>query len=169
MVIASIDQSLTKTAICIFDTESLFMIDFKLIKSIAKIKGKIVPFEYRMISIGEDMLNFIHKYNVNQVIIEGLAMNRNTVTARPLAGLFYYINIELIKNNIPYFNLPPKTVKKFATGSGNATKDEMIKALPKKVLQKFMDAGIKKTTGLHDLADAYFIGLHFSKVEKEKD
>jgi Holliday junction resolvasome RuvABC endonuclease subunit len=59
----------------------------------------------------------------------------------------------------------PGTVKKFATGSGKATKEEMIDSLPKHVREYFDALGVKKTTGLADLTDAYFIAKHYKDVK----
>jgi len=53
--------------------------------------------------------------------------------------------------------VPPTSVKKFGASYGFAKKEAMIDALPKDVREYFLSLGVKKTTGLSDLADAYFI------------
>ena len=35
----------------------------------------------------------------------------------------------------------------------------MIESLPENIHKKFLELGVKKTTGLGDLADAYHIGM----------
>jgi Holliday junction resolvasome RuvABC endonuclease subunit len=64
--------------------------------------------------------------------------------------------------------IPPKTVKKIATGNGNASKDDMIEHLPKIVREEFAAIGYKKSTGLKDLADAYWIGIACVELLKQK-
>jgi len=61
----------------------------------------------------------------------------------------------------PFLEVPPKSAKKFATGNGNASKQDMIVNLPPNVMQRFMEENYKKTTGLADLADSYFIGKYW--------
>jgi N-acetyl-gamma-glutamylphosphate reductase len=51
----------------------------------------------------------------------------------------------------------PNEIKKFATTKGNATKDVMVAALPKDVAKLFAGKNLKKTTGLTDVTDAYWI------------
>ena len=56
--------------------------------------------------------------------------------------------------------MPPNTVKKVATGKGKADKQELYEALPLKPQALFSEKmGLKKTTGLYDLTDAYWIGV----------
>jgi len=63
--------------------------------------------------------------------------------------------------------IAPLTVKKQATGNGRAKKNEMIECLPSYNLNKFKKLGYKKTTGLGDLADAYWIAKTAHKKYKE--
>ena len=51
--------------------------------------------------------------------------------------------------------LTPSTVKKNATGSGKATKQEMFDSLPEKVQKMF--GSIPKSQGREDLTDAFWI------------
>ena len=83
-------------------------------------------------------------------------MGNNT---RDLGGLFYIVMVRLTVNND--FNVQivnPKTLKKWATGKGNAKKEEMIDAVPQEIKNIFGDKlGCKKTTGLDDMCDAYHL------------
>ncbi len=94
------------------------------------------------------------------VALEGLAFASNGNATRDLAGLLFTIvnvltNIDQIEVKI----YPATTVKKIATGKGNAKKEVLIEVLPKYVRDKFDELGVKKTTGLGDLSDAYWIGI----------
>lgn len=157
-MILGIDQSFTKTAICLFNYAGE-LIDFTVIKTKG---GKDTFWEKRMIGIVEELEIFIKKNEVSIVVLEGLSSGRNTVMSRPLAGLFYYICANLYKNGITYHAVSPKEVKKLAI-KGDAKKEEMVESLPEDIKNRFLER-YSKSTGLTDLADAYFIGKSFFKI-----
>lgn len=72
-----------------------------------------------------------------------------------------YLKINLWKCGLPFEVVPPPTLKKFATGFGNAQKERMIRAfedetgidLHKILLTEFT----KKSSPTDDVADAYFL------------
>lgn len=99
------------------------------------------------------------------IALEGLAFAKNGNATRDLAGLQFAIITTLrFIDEYHVVIVPPNTVKKTATGKGNASKDEMVDELPHGVRQEFDALGVKKTTGLQDLSDAYWIGKAAEKV-----
>lgn len=151
-----IDQSFTNTAYCLFENDVL--IDFGVIKTVGKSKdGLETDYADRISRITEEIIDIINKNKVEEVSFEGLSMAKNSTTARPLGGLYFHMIIEIRKLCIPINIIPPKSVKAFAV-KGTAKKIDMIAALPEDIYEKFSKKGYKKTTGLADLADAYFIG-----------
>jgi len=100
----------------------------------------------------------VDKFKPNVIGIEGIAFGTRGNILIDLSGLQYAIIIcmqEIKKQKVQI--IPPTTLKKFATGSGKASKQEMIDALPYDVLDKFLKMGYKKTTGISDLSDAFWI------------
>jgi len=94
------------------------------------------------------------------IAIEGLAFGDLGNATRDLAGLQFVIITALryrlcIPQDIVI--IPPPTLKKFATENGRADKQMMIDALPEVIRNQFKEAGYKKTTGLSDLTDAYWL------------
>lgn len=160
-MIIGIDQSFTNNAFCVFNNLGE-LIDFDVIKS--KKVSEDTSYEERILEITEALFERLERYNIRHISLEGLAMARNSVTARPLAGLFYYLCIEFKKRGIPYSVISPTTVKKFAI-KGNAKKEEMYAVIPENIKEKFLEKGFKKTTGLFDLTDAYFIGKYTLRHE----
>lgn len=161
MKIIGIDQSITHTAIVVLDEHTRELIDFTVIKTILKNKEGSEEFSFtQRIKNSRDASNeFIEKYyDTRLCAIEGLSLSRNSKTARPLAGLFYALTIMIDEKEIPFDVIAPKSAKKTA-GNGNASKEEVFAALPENVAERFIEAGYKKTTGLMDLSDAYFIAL----------
>mgnify|MGYP003583375380 CR=1 FL=1 len=111
--------------------------------------------------VAECILDVCDKNDINNINIEGLAFGATGNVARDLAGLlFTIINIVTYKRPATKFELfPPTSVKKIAVGTSKGVdKKQMIAALPHDIRQQFELAGFKKTTGLSDLADAYWIG-----------
>ena len=79
-----------------------------------------------------------------------------------LCGACAIAEMAAASKNIPVVKFPPTTIKKFVTGSGRATKEDMMKAIKK----------LKFKPEVHDEADA--IGLHlytqsqlFFKLEED--
>lgn len=156
-MVLGIDQSFTKTALCLFDYSGELQ-NFHVIKTKG---GKDTSWEKRMVGIVEELDKFTKDNEVSIVVLEGLSTGRNTVMSRPLAGLFYYICAYLYQRGITYHNVSPKEVKKFAV-KGDADKEDMVNALPEDIKNMFLER-YSKSTGLTDLADAYFIGKTFFK------
>lgn len=152
-----IDQSFTSTGYVVLD-ENNQMIDF----------GRIITNEEQQGDVF-DRAHFIASYigvlylaHTPQLIgLEGLAFSKFGDATRDLAGLQFTI-VNYLRNNMKIKKddmlIPtPNTVKKFATGKGNSNKDALVDSLPKDVLQLFKDRKYKKTTGLTDVTDAYWI------------
>ena len=155
-LVLGIDQSYTSTGIVILDGE--YIIDFKTIKS----DKNSDDIHQKALTIALEISRIIEENAITEIHIEGLGFGSIGNATRDLAGLqFTIINICKNKNpNLNFFILSPNSVKKFATGSGKATKNDMIDALPLDVKQAFLDKKYKKSSGLADLTDAYFIGRY---------
>lgn len=156
-MVASIDQSFKNTAICIFENNGE-LLDFTVIQS--KKEDNDSAYEKRIENIVDYLMEYLSNYDITDVALEGLAMNMNSTTARPLGGLYYHMLINFNKANLQYSIFSPKTVKKVAI-HGNAKKEEMYEVLPDEIKERFIQRKYKKTTGLFDLTDAYFIGKAF--------
>lgn len=61
------------------------------------------------------------------VVVEGYAYGRHN-QAHQLGELGGVIRLALWEAGIPYVEVPPSTLKKYATGRGNAGKDEVLAA-----------------------------------------
>lgn len=60
------------------------------------------------------------------VVVEGLAFSTRTGKASERAGLWWLVVDALDALNIPVAVMPPASVKTYATGKGNAGKDEVL-------------------------------------------
>jgi len=106
--------------------------------------------------------NFDNDPTVWPVIgIEGLAFGMRGNATRDLAGLLFVI-ITTLRNcngDLKIGIVSPLTVKKFATGKGKADKKQLYEKLPDDV-KTILETNYKKTTGLYDLTDAYWIAKY---------
>lgn len=156
MKIIGIDQSFSSSALCVID-ESTSILDFSVYRS----QKELDVFE-KCYLVAKNISNYVIKYEPNVIILEGLSFGNLGNRTRDLAGLQFviitHLRYQLNFNNI--IIVPPPTLKKFATGSGRADKTLMIKNLPVNVSELFNTAGFKKTTGLSDLADAYWLACY---------
>ena len=153
MRILGIDQSMTSSGIVIFDDTTL--IHHQLIKTSKDDGSNFLRFNI----ISSEIILLIKNWNIKQVNIEGLPMGRSIGNShKTLAALQGVIISKIIEQcNIESKIIAPTAVKKFATGSGRAKKDEMVHALPEAILKLFINSNLKKSTGLYDCTDAYFI------------
>ena len=148
--ILSIDQSYNACAWCLF--EDTILTDFGVITS-----DKSLDIPQRAYHITESLKEIMDE--VDLVVLEGLSFGSISTSARPLAHLFYSIQCAAWLKGIDYTEVSPKAVKKDMTGSGNATKTEMFKALPLNIQVKFKNSSWHTISrGLYDLVDSWAVG-----------
>lgn len=114
---------------------------------------------------------FITKYVPEFIGLEGLAFSKFGDATRDLAGLQFTI-VNYLRQRHTYGSgdlliVSPNTLKKFATTKGNAKKEQMVASLPKNVLESFQKQNYKKTTGLYDVTDAYWIARYIIEVSQQ--
>lgn len=81
------------------------------------------------------------------VVVEDLALTRSTGQHLTRAGLWHLVMNEIDNESIPYAIVSPTSLKKYVTGRGNASKDEVLAA----AIRRWPDAAING----NDEADAY--------------
>lgn len=153
MYYLGIDQSYTSSGLVLVDSRGS-IINYNVVSTL-KVDGDYFS---RAKQASEDIASYVESLGVDlEVGIEGLAFSLRGHTLQNLAGLqFMIINaIRESGKNVTVFT--PSTVKKFATGSGKAKKDDMWDCLPDKVKKMF--EGIPKSHGREDLCDAYWISM----------
>jgi len=158
MIVLGIDQSYTSTGIVILNG-GIMAHGHKFAAN------KAVNRFAQAHEITMHITKVVEEYQPRIIAIEGLAFGMRGNVTRDLGGLQFVIIShlqEVKKREITI--IAPTSAKKFATGSGRAKKEDMIASLPESVLKYFTDLGMKKTTGLSDMADAYWI----AKTAEEK-
>lgn len=109
------------------------------------------------------------EHDIDLAVIESLSYGSRGNATRDLAGLQFVLTMVLkFLDDRNCVIAQQSSVKKFAVpdkpkGTGAITKDEMVERLPPKVRYYFDHLGVKKTTGLRDLSDAYWIAKYGEK------
>lgn len=110
--VLGIDPSLTATGIALPDGT---LRTIKYPKSVVK--------DARLQHLYNELVAVIRDQNVTHALMEDLPKHAQ---AAGITGMVQgVLRLALLNNNIPYTTVTPATVKKLATGKGNATKPDM--------------------------------------------
>jgi len=146
-----IDSSSTNTGIVVLDTSGNIK-DYYLISP-----NKALDINDRILEILKTFLKILSKYaedNIS-VAIESAALygkgKRNELSM--LIGALYYL---LRLEDREVFLVPPSKLKKFATGNGRASKEDMESATPTFVVQKFK----REFKKVDDVVDAFWLATY---------
>ena len=155
MISLGIDQSLRSTGVVVVDGDKK-LVDYVVISTDTE-----KPTEERCEFIAEWVRSMVVTNKVDTAVIEGLSFGSQTNATRDLAKLQGFIN-SYLKRSLAYGYYPicvaPTSLKKYATGSGKAKKEEMLEACPEDI-KKFLET-FPKTKGRFDLCDAYWLACY---------
>lgn len=159
-----IDQSYTSSGIVILDSNQAIIHDERICSSTDD------DIFARAWFVADSISATINKFKPKCVGIEGLAFSKFGNATRDLAGLQFTI-IHRLRYTHSFAELvivTPNELKKYATTKGNADKKEMFRCLPKDVSERF-EANYKKTKGLFDITDAYWIARYTLEKDIKKN
>ena len=93
---------------------------------------------------------------VEKVAIEGLSYMSLSKTAHERTALNFMLRCYLYRRGVPFEIVPPKTLKKWTTNNGNATKDDMMKTALERWGAEFTD---------DNLCDAYCLARYIMNLD----
>lgn len=134
---AGIDLSLTSTGISIGGEVSVIRVSSKGVVRLNEISLKIVE--------------LFKDNSVNAVAIEGYSFASRNSQAHSIGELGGVVRLRLWEMGIPYIEIPPTSRAKFATGRGNAAKNEVVSSVSAKTGLVFSGAGAD------DMCDAFLL------------
>lgn len=178
--VAGLDLSLRCPAITIIEptSEPSYVVPWKHCrsyyltdkKSFAKRTGTIIGEVFgawgsdgeRYETISEWVCNILQKHNVKHLGIEGYAYSRNFSSLTALAENMGLLKYFLYKNSITYDLYTPSSIKKCASGSGNADKNMMVDSFMLDtgfdILAEFKRSKKDKVVSpIHDICDSYYV------------
>lgn len=156
--VMGVDQSMTSTGIVVGGQG---MVDFMDVFSTSSDKTDDLSDFKRCMKIRDAIIKVAETYMVEKVYIEGLSFNAPGNSNRQLAGLLYTIVTTLIEKGFEVQVVAPTTLKKSATGKGNANKDQMFEYLPDMIKEQVNEFPKKARD---DVADAYWLCMYDSRV-----
>jgi Holliday junction resolvasome RuvABC endonuclease subunit len=113
-----LDLSLTSTGYCIDGEAGVIQ---------SKLRGP-----ERLLEISEILKDLIVRNLVTKVAIEGYSFSSRNSQAHSIGELGGVIRVEFFKIGLPVIEIPPTCRAKFATGRGNASKNEVISSVSAK-------------------------------------
>ena len=118
-----IDPS-TKTGLVVLDEYGTVLVE-------KEITSKVKEDPQRFMDISEQVIK--HTNRTSDIIaIEGFAYGASGKGVSTQYGIGWQIRAELIRQGFKYIDIPPTSLKKFATGKGNAPKDALVLPIYKK-------------------------------------
>ena len=154
-MILALDISITSTGYVVFNKVG----DMKAF-GVIKTDNKKSIYE-RLSFIETEIEKIIRDFTITDVAIEASAYGARGAMSYSLFGVHFSVVRVVYNLKLSYRLLNIASIKKFATGSGRASKAEMLEALNPSTKEMFLSAGFLKSKGLYDLTDAYFIGRKF--------
>jgi crossover junction endodeoxyribonuclease RuvC len=89
-----------------------------------EIKTRVESDPQRFMIISDEIAQEVQEGD--KVVIEGFSYGSKGKGVSTQYGIGWTIRTDLVTNKIPYIEVPPTTLKKFATGKGNVKKEDMI-------------------------------------------
>jgi crossover junction endodeoxyribonuclease RuvC len=123
-----IDQSLTGFAITALDSDNKYYTEVY--------KSPYFGVE-RLLDLQEFLADFLHRLPPLDIAMEGSVLQSHA--ALKLGELAGAVKLELLKKGHYPLQVPPMTLKKFASGKGNAKKQEMLLQMYKRWGVEFSD------------------------------
>lgn len=157
-----VDQSLTQTAVVIYEViynhanerHIKEVVHCQVIKTKKLQDDWLIDAHARSVQVAEQIFRIADEHRPDILVVESPSLGSSGRATRTLPFLLGMI----LSAFTEFQHVPPSTLKKYATGSGNADKDQMVDALKEVSPQFYKDLmSMPKTTGRYDLADAYWL------------
>lgn len=174
-IVAGVDYSMTSPSICVHEGEEwshencrfYYLVKReKLVFENNLFSGSVYP-SYdidteRFDNLSQWSVDIINKHNVDECYIEGYAFGA-TGRVFHIAENGGILKHKLWLNGTPFEVMAPTTIKKFATGKGNANKEKLYDAFVEETgidIRKTLDISNKSWNPVSDIVDAYYIAKY---------
>ncbi|KFZ41910.1 hypothetical protein CS060_04335 [Anoxybacillus flavithermus] len=116
-----------------------------------------------------DIVNTIMSHITNQdvICIEGFSYSSRGAAVSVQYGIGWILRAELVKARLNYYEVPPSSVKKFATGKGNTKKDELVLPIYKRWGFEHNSDNVRDAFVLAQIARALHGQAELTKFQQE--
>lgn len=118
--ILGLDPSLTGTAGCVLAPDGDTIVH---VETVATDKLRGIP---RLLEIERHVADWLERYKPHAVFIEGYGFGARGRAVFNLGELGGILRRLLFISAVPYYDVPPTTLKKFITGKGNSNKNILL-------------------------------------------
>ncbi|MBN1319621.1 MAG: crossover junction endodeoxyribonuclease RuvC [Thermoleophilia bacterium] len=139
--IVALDLSLTGTGVCRFDGSTITLS--------TKLRGC-----ERLRWIRAQVM--FHTLFADLVVIEGYSYGSKGAAVLNLGELGGVIRLAIFERKLPLVEIPPACLKRYATGRGNASKDDVLQAGVMRSGHTFIDNNACDAWWLHQMALAHY-------------
>ena len=141
-----IDLSLTSTGLATIIGGEAPVMSVHRITSKGSAKDSLTERHLRLLTIGSQVLGFVHRLDPDLVVIEAPSFASKYGHPHDRSGLWWMVVGQTIALGYPVAQVPPTCRAKYATGKGNAAKDVVLTD----VVRRYPDVLVKG----NDQADA---------------
>jgi crossover junction endodeoxyribonuclease RuvC len=131
-----------------------------------EIKPKSNKDPQRFIEIAREIMKHLIRRD-EPICIEGFSYGSKGKGVSTQYGLGWVIRAELINNGFNYIEVPPTSVKKFATGKGNTKKDEMVLPIYKRWGFEHTSDNVRDAFVLAQMAKSMYDSSNLTEYQKE--
>lgn len=147
LTVVGIDQALVNVGFCVNDVHLKRLTGMVFRET--KLRGP-----QRLSSIKRRVMSHIETYNPSLVAIEGYSYE-STNRLADLGEIGGVLRVELFERNIPILVVPPKTLKRFITGNGSASKEQVMQALRDRYKFHTTNDNVADAVALAKFAEVY--------------
>lgn len=147
MSIVAIDASLTGLAVVSVREPGIFEYSEFTSKSAKTLSGRMDRYK----KLSDSVWGIIAQQNPELILIEGYSYNSRGSSVVTIAEFGGYLRNVILQYGSPVVEVPPKTLKKFITGKGNASKIEVTSKLSAKYQMVFSTDNHADAFGLAQL------------------
>lgn len=133
MRVTGLDLSLTGTGVCTIAGTERVLVGFATVGARGKQDDPLEARSVRLRSLVARLWN--HTAGADLVVVEGPSYASQTGHLHDRSGLWWLMVGRLTGAGVPVVEVPPSTVKTYATGKGNANKDQVLAA----VIRRYFD------------------------------
>jgi len=120
----------------------------------------------RLSSLKRRIMQSVDVYHPELVALEGYSYE-STNRLADLSEIGGVLKLELYEAKIPFIVVPPKSLKKFVTGKGDASKDRMMISVLQRYAYRTDNDNIADAVGLAKFAEVYLTGFSEYRSELE--